>query len=188
MVFHISSSPLTSTVSAFGASRYYLDVLQHPCEGPPVSGDVPDGRPSRRETGDRTSTEPERSCGRRIRHGCEPYALASHDHDGQQRPRPIRGSQGTDTASCRRTPQHSPHSREQQWKRCTNSGDETVTCLMTWPHSPWPTTLRTGRRHRLRGRACRRRRTCRGRSASSPTARANQCCSRSGMCGWSRRR
>ena len=49
LVFHVSSSPLTSTVSASGASRYHLDVRQHPYEGPPVSGDVPDGRPSRRE-------------------------------------------------------------------------------------------------------------------------------------------
>ena len=37
------------------------------------------------------------------------YSIASHDHDGQQRHKPIPGSQGTGTASCRRTPAFAAH-------------------------------------------------------------------------------
>ena len=42
------------------------NARQHHGEGPPGSGDVPSSRPPRRERGDRTSTEPERSRGRRM--------------------------------------------------------------------------------------------------------------------------
>ena len=66
--------------------------------------------------------------------------------------------------------------RARPWRRCTPPGSGTATCPMTRPQSPWRITGRTGRPRPLRGRACRRRRMCRGRSASSPTARANRRC------------
>ena len=90
-----------------------------------------------------------------------------------------------------RLPANTPHSlptRGQQWRRCTPRGSGTVTCRMTWPRSPSRITRRTGRPRLLLGRGCRGRRTCRGRSASSRTARANRRCLRLGRCGWSRRR
>ena len=58
LVFHVASSPLTSTVSASGASRYHLDVRQHPVKDLQsratfLTADLRDER-----TGDPTSTEP----------------------------------------------------------------------------------------------------------------------------------
>jgi hypothetical protein len=71
------------------------------------------------------------------------------------------------------TPAFAAH-KGRRLRRCTRRENGTVTCRMTCPHSRLPVMRQTGRRLRLRGRAWRRRRTCRGRSAISPTARASR--------------
>jgi len=42
--------------------------------------------------------------------------------------------------------------RARPWRMCTPPGSGTVTCRMTWRHSPSPIVGRTGRPRRLRGR------------------------------------
>ena len=59
---------------------------------------------------------------------------------------------------------------------------------MTSLRSPWRTMPRTGRLLRLRGRGCRSRRTCPGRSVNSPMGRTSRRCCRWGTCGSLKRR